>query len=212
LKQKEIDLDKKIKEGGSDEKLKAELEKTQGLLDGFKQKAATFDEWEAAGYKDKYETVTKDLSGLKLQVAYQKVKPAFPETVNKYEANAKWNEFVSGINEKYTIELDESNEPWCVDKENEHKKVKLNSLVEKDKTISELSKGRSATGLNSGKTNIKVDGLPFSIPENASKKEIEKAVKEHITGSEGISFLNSKYPTRFAELYKIATEKNPAKV
>jgi len=68
------------------------------------KKYADYDEIkEKAGKADEY---GEKLSGLKLQVAFSNVKPSFPDSVNEYEAKAKWGYFMKSINEKYDIELD----------------------------------------------------------------------------------------------------------
>ena len=64
-------------------------------MDSALQKYADYDDLKAKAEKaDGYE---KELSGLKLDVAFGKVKPTFPDTVNSYEAKYKWEEFTKKV-------------------------------------------------------------------------------------------------------------------
>jgi hypothetical protein len=207
---KERELEEKIKTGG-DAALKAKLQETEGLLDGYKQKAAKFDEWEKEGYKDKYEQTSEKLSGMKLQVAFSAVKPNFPSSVNEYEAKAKWKEFKDNVISTHNIEINEEGEAIAIDKANEYKKTKLSELVKQNETISKLSAGREAKGLGGGKTNIKVDGVPFEVPQDATSVERQKVIKEYLTGELGLSPTSSEYSTKYAEFNKAILEKTPKK-
>ena len=61
----------------------------------------------------------------KIQVAFSLAKPNFPDTVNKYEAEAKWGEFKNGILDKYNVVFDGGK--WlAVDKDNPHHQKVLN--------------------------------------------------------------------------------------
>lgn len=206
LQQKQRELDEKIKTGGS-EALKTELETVKTKLDTYKIMEAEYSEWKEADYKGKYQQAADQLTGLKLNVAFQSIKPTFPETVNKYEAAAKWNEFVSLVKEKYNIELDDKNEPIAIDKENEHKKIKLQSLVEKDQVITELSKGRNITGLGGNKEKENIEGVPFKVEKDADKATISKTIKEYLTGEEKLRVTDSKYAYKFAEYYNKIVQK-----
>jgi len=209
LQRKEAELNEKIKNGDGSQIIKDELERTKADLDKFKQEAALFTEWKEADYKGKYEKASQELSGLRLNVAYQGVKPTFPDNVNKYEANAKWNEFVSNTNEKFNIELDKDNTAWGVDKENEHKRIKLESLVEKDKTISELMKGRTVTGTGADpKLEITIEGVPFKIAENATPKERQDAITNYLINEEKLDKLSTKFSKRYKELNSLILKKN----
>jgi len=198
----------KLKTGG-DENLKQELQEAKDKLDLLKQKEATFKDWEENDYKGKYEETTKELFGLKLAVAYQHVKPSFPDTVNKYEANAKWKEFIDNTNSEYTIELDADQIPWAVSKENEHIKIKLETLVEKDKTITELAKGREAKGLGSdNKTLTEIEGVPFKVPDNATPTERQKVIKDYLVGTKGLNPLSTDYAKEYKRLNDLILKKN----
>lgn len=211
LQKKEQELDRKLKEGGGDSALKAELEQVKTSLDTFKQKEAQFADWEKNDYKGKYEETTQKMTQMELRVAFSNVKPAFPDTVNQYESAAKWKEFQDSITTAYNIKLNEDGEAIAVDKSNEYKIVKLADLVKNDKTISELTKGRAATGLGSGqKQNTKVEGIPFEVPENATPEERTKAIREYLSNA-GILVTSTEYAKRFAEYNAKLLEKTPKK-
>jgi len=200
LQKKEQELDRKLKEGGGDAALKAELEQVKSSLDTLKQKEAQFADWEKNDYKGKYEETTQKMTQMEQKVAFSNVKPSFPDTVNQYEAKAKWDEFQKNTLEKYHIRLNEENEPIGIDKQNEYKTVKLADLVKADKVISELAKGRAATGLGSGqKQNTTVEGVPFEVPENATSEERSKAIKEYLTGTLSLAITSTEYAKKFAE-------------
>ena len=149
---------------------------------------------------------------MELRVAFSNVKPSFPDTVNQYEAKAKWDEFQRNITTTYNIKLNEDGEAIAVDKTNEYKIVKLAELVKTDKTISELAKGRAATGLGSGqKQNTKVEGVPFEVPENATSEERTKSIKEYLTGTLNLAITSQEYAKKFAEYNAKLLEKTPKK-
>jgi hypothetical protein len=212
LQRKEQELDRKLKEGGGDSALKAELEQVKQNLDTLKQKEAQFADWEKNDYKGKYEETTQKMSQMELRVAFSNVKPSFPDTVNQYEAKAKWDEFQKNVITTHNIKLNEENEAIAVDKTNEYKIVKLADLVKTDKTISELAKGRAATGLGSGqKQNTTVEGVPFEVPENATSEERTKSIKEYLTGTLNLAVTSQEYAKKFAEYNSKLLEKTPKK-
>lgn len=205
-----LDLEEKIKSGNGDELTKKELDKVKKELDQnkidlnkYKEKAAKFEEWEKEDYKGKYESTLQTLTATSEKIAFQSVKPSFPETVNSYEASAKWKEFIDGVKTEYRI-VEENEKYYAIDKENEHKKVLLSSLVEKDKNIQELTKGRSLTGLGSkDKTSQQknIEGIPFKIEEGATNADIAKSVKDYLTIELKMSVTSSEYAKKYAEFY-----------
>lgn len=212
LQQKEQELEKKIKEGGGDPILKAQLEKVNGELDVLKQKEAKFADYEASDYKGKLTETEQKMTAMELKVAFANVKPSFPDTVNQYEAKAKWKEFQDSIIAAYNIKLNDEGEAMAIDKTNEYKVMKLSDLVMNDKNISELSKGRQVTGLGSGtKQNIKVDGVPFELPENATPEERNKAIKEYLTTTLQLAATSKEYATKYSEFNTKLLEKTPKK-
>jgi len=210
LQQKELELEKKIKEGGGDATLKAQLEKVSGELDLLKQKEAKFSDWEKNDYKGKLAETEQKMTAMELKVAFASVKPAFPDTVNQYEAKARWKEFQDSILKTHNIKLNDEGEPIAIDKTNEYKIVKLSDLVLNDKAISELTKGRQVVGLGSKeKQNIKVEGVPFEIPDKATSEERNKAIKEYLTGTLQLAVTSQEYAKKFAEYNSKLLEKTP---
>jgi hypothetical protein len=122
LETKIAEYDEKIKNTKGDETLKAEFEQTKAQLVEFQKKAAQVDE--LAPYKEKYEQLSEKTSQLTIETAFNSVKPAFPETVNPYEAKAKWDEFTSGILNEWTPEKVDG-EWMLINKENSFKTMKL---------------------------------------------------------------------------------------
>lgn len=199
------DLEKKSKEledklanfKGGDE-YKEQVQKLSEEKDALLKKVADLEP--LMGLDEKYAEATKQLTGLKLSVAFNNIKPSFPEAVNKYEADAKWNEFKNGTLEKYNIELDEQNVAYAVDKENHHKKVKLQDLLSQDTNIAELLKGRQQSGTGANPKPLKdVDGVPFKVPQGATTEELSTAVREHLVKELG-NTLHPQYASKFAEL------------
>ena len=198
LAEKEKEIETKLKEiqekGGANEHLIKELETLKQEKDDMLKKYADFDDLkEKAEKADEY---SNELSGLKLQVAFNDVKPVFPKEVNEYESRAKWDEFKKEILEKNTIELVDG-EPMAIDKENPHKTTKLKDLVEKNETIQELLKGRQQDGSGGKQTSkVEIDGLPFTLPENAQTSDRAKAIDEYLI-SQGIQKHEDKYAQEF---------------
>jgi hypothetical protein len=181
LDRKKLDLDDKIKNAGTDETLKSELQSARDLLDGYKQKEAQYDDLIKGGYKDKYENLYEETTSLKKTNAFNSVKPTFDKSVNEYEARAKWNEFVNGIQSTHKIEFDENNEAIAVDKENQYKVTKLSELVNDNKSIQDLVKGRQQFGLEHQKKMQNIDDIPFALPENPNSKDIQTAITDYLT-------------------------------
>lgn len=201
LKTKEAELEEKLKNFKGSDELKEKYEKQLKDNDDLLKKVAELEPLKGmdALLKEK----DQELTGLKRQVAFNSVKPSFPDTVNKYEANAKWGEFVKSFDEKYNLELIDG-EAYGVDKENHHKKVKLSELVSADNNINELLKGRQQNGTGAKPANMKkVEGLEFDVPENATSEDLTKVVREHLLAKLG-SITHKDYAQQFKELYNKA--------
>jgi len=203
------DLSEKIKNGG-DEILKGELDALKVKYDTLQQMEAKFKDWEDNDWKGKYETQSKEIESGNVIAAFNNAKPNFPDTVNKYEANAKWLEFVNGIKEKYNVEKSQDGSYVLVDKTNKHSTTTIEALATKDETITSLSQGRNKTGFGGGeKSKIKIDGVPFQLPENATSSERSKAIKEYLLNDQKLSFTSKQYSDEYARLNKLILEKNP---
>ena len=199
LKQAKLDYEEKMKGVKGNETLSAEYEALKVKNDDLLQKYADYDEIKADA--DKAKAYGEELSGLKLEVSFNSIKPQFPDTVNKYEAKALWDEFKNGVLSENTIELVD-NVPMAVDKENKHKVVKLEDLLDKNEPLSKLLEGRQQKGTGSKSVPmVDIDGLPFKVPENADGKTRSTIIKEHLTKI-GISQTSPEYATKFAELNK----------
>lgn len=174
----------------------AEFQRLQEEKDELLRKYANHEELaERAKKADEFE---QQLSGLKLEVAFTNSKPAFPETVNPFEAKARWDEFKTKVLATNNIEIVDG-EPVAVDKDNKFKTAKLSELVAKDEILQGLLKGRQQNGLN-GKQIEKqsVDGVPFDVPVKADNKQISEAIKDYLT-KQGIKITDKAYAQEFAK-------------
>lgn len=206
LETKEKELTNKIKNAGHNETLVAELNQTKEQLDKLKAKEAVFAEWEQNDYKGKFQTISSEYENMKVELAFGKVKPAFPETVNKYEADYKWEQFKKDVLEKNKVQLVDG-EAILIDKENEYKTVKLAELVAKNENLTSLLKGKQNNGFGSKPATVKIDGVPFEVPKEADSKQRTMLIKEYLAG-QGIAVTDKLYATKFAELNaKILSQK-----
>ena len=198
---KETELEDKLKNFKGSDELKEKYEKQLKDNDDLLKKVAELEP--LSGMDKLLAEKDQELVGLKRQVAFSGVKPKFPDTVNKYEADAKWNEFVKGFDDKYTLELIDG-EAYGVDKENHHKKIRLSDVVQADTNINELLKGRQQSGTGAKPANFKkVEGLGFDIPENATSEDLSNVVREHLVAKLG-SLTHKDFANQFKELYNKA--------
>lgn len=187
----------KLKDFNGGDATKAELDKYKQELDDAKKILADYDSIKEKA--EKFEPLQSEYLNMKLNVAYANVKPTFPQEVNAYEAKAKWDEFVKATNELWHIEIVD-NEPIAISKENEHKRMKLSELVLADKNITELLAGRQQKGSGANPKDRTIDGVPFSIPENATSEEISKLINEHLA-SKGIGKVSKDFAKEFNKLH-----------
>lgn len=205
-------LDEKIKNSKGDEVIKKELEEATEKLDLLQKQEAKFADWEEHDYKGKFEALTIQVGDQVIEGAFQGVKPNFPDTVNEYEANGRWGEFKKDVLDKNTITVDKDKVAYATDKENKHKVTKLKDLVTQHKGISELAKGREFKGLDSdNKAKVSIEGVPFKVPENATPKERQKAIKEYLTGELKLRATSSEYAKQYSDFNQKLLEKKPAK-
>jgi len=210
LERQSLGLAEKIKNTKGDDLLKEEHEKLKEKFDLLQQSEAKFKDWEENDYKGKFELLTKEVGETKVSNAFMSIKPSFPDTVNSYEAEGRWNEFVKETKKKYDIDFDDKT-PIGIDKENKHSIIKLKDLLDKNKEIAELKAGRKLTGLGGEKTDIEVEGVPFKINENATSQDRAKAIKDYLTGELKLSITSDEYSFRYSEYNKKLLEKIPAK-
>lgn len=195
---------KGVKDAGT---LKEEYEKMKSEKEEILKKTADYDTLkEKAAKADEY---GQELTGLKRDVAFAKVKPAFPDTVNSFEAKAKWEAFEKSVLDKNTIELVDG-EYMAIDKENPYKTTKLSYLVAKDETLSALIKGRQQAGLGGKETEKKkVDGVPFDVPANGTTKEISDAIRKHLI-EKGLDVTKKEYSDKFGEYMTLIKKQQTA--
>ena len=107
--------------------------------------------------------------------------------------------------------MDEKNIAHYADKENKFKTGLLSDLVKENQEIQELVKGREQKGAGAGhKPDVKIEGLPFTVPENATPSERQKAIKEYITGTDKIGAFDPGYAAKFTEYNNKILGKKPA--
>jgi hypothetical protein len=206
----ESEWSEKIKNFKGNESLQEEFEQYKQSSEVFKQKAAQFDEWEAGDYKNKYENGVKELVSMKQNQAFQEVKPKFPDTVNEYEAKAKWDEFKNGVLSKYTIEFDENHKPIAVDKDNQYKVLSLSDLVKEEKNITNLLTAQKTSGIGTKPSDKTIDGVPFKVSENMTPSERTQKIKEYLTGTLNLSITSTEYSKKFSELNQKLLGKTPS--
>lgn len=198
LLEREKELEDKLKNFKGSDELKQKYEDALKKNDELLKQVAELEPLK--GFDEKYKQATEKLTLMQKEVAYNSIKPSFPDTVNKYEADAKWGEWKRGIEDKYNIELIEG-KPFAIDKENEHKKYELSKLLEQDTNIADLLKGRQQRGLGSDPADLtEVEGVPFKIPKNATSEELSNLVREHVLKELG-SLTHKDYAKKFQELY-----------
>lgn len=207
LDKSKAEYDKKIADFKGDDETKEALEKSKSLYDELQKKTADYDKLKETA--DKYDPLQEKFSGMKLEVAFGNVKPSFHKDVNSYEADAKWNEFKSGVLKDNTIEIVE-NEAIAVDKENPHKTTKLKDLVEKDEELKKLTEGRKQDGTGAKETKlINIEGVPFEVPENADAKQRQEAIQKYLL-TKDIGSTHPQYAVEFSKYNAIITKQQIA--
>lgn len=201
------EYDKKIEDFKGDDETKEALIKSKEDNDVLLKKFADYDKLKETA--DKYSPLEEKFSGMKLEVAFGNVKPNFPDTVNAYEADAKWNEFKSNILKDATIEIVEG-EAIVINKENPHKTDKLKDLLEKDEAIKKLLEGRQQNGTGAKETKLmKIEGVPFEVPENADGKQRQEAIQKYLL-TKDIGTTHPKYAEEFGKYNAIIIKQKTA--
>lgn len=192
------DYEKKLKNFSGNEDLISKITTLESEKDSLLQKYADYKEIKEKA--EKYDPLNEKYSKTKIEVAFNSVKPSFPKEVNSYEAKSKWDDFKKEILEKYNLEIVDG-EAKAIDKENEHRSVKLSELLSKNEDISKLTQGRQqkGAGAKAGNT-IDIDGVPFKVPEGAEKDSTirTKAIKDYLA-EQGLSVLSGDFSKKFAE-------------
>lgn len=202
---KKKDYDTKLKNFDGSDAQKQKLEELKGKFDAAQQKLANYDELSEKATK--FESLSSDYAKLKQGFAFTQVKPSFPDTVNAYEADAKYNAFIQRTEEKYNIEIID-NVAWVIDKENEHSKKKLSELVALDKDISELSQGRQQQGTGARQTQGNIQGLEVDIPIGTVGAEASKIINSYLD-SKGMKANDAERTAKFTEIWNKYREASP---
>lgn len=201
LTDKQKEIDEKLKNFKGGDEYKVQLEALQLEKDGLLKTLAELEPLK--GLDEKYKEATDKLSGLKLEVSFNNVKPNFPEDANKYEVDAKWREFQQKILEKYDIEIVEG-VPMAIDKENKYKQEKLSTLVETDENIKVLLQGRQQGGTGATPADmIEIKELPFKIKKGSSSEELSSQIRGYLAKKLN-DVTSPQYATEFSKLYAIA--------
>lgn len=195
LQKKQSEIDEKLKNFKGSDEYKSQLDTLKNEKDGLLKQIADLEPLK--GLDEKYKQATDQLTGMKKEIAYNSVKPNFPDSVNKYEADAKWNDWKSMVEGKYTIELVDG-KPIAIDKENHHKTQPLEDLLKQDENITSLLVGRQQKGTG-GKPAEFIDGLEVKVPKSATSEEQSQAVKDYLVDKLG-SISHPEYAKKFLEL------------
>lgn len=186
----------KLKDFNGGDATKSELEKAKKDLDDALIKLSDYDDLKAKA--EKYEPLETEYKNLKDKVFFQNEKPTFPDTVNSYEAEAKWNKFVNSFNEKWEKSFDENGKSIAIAKDNPHLKKELKELISSDEDLKTLLTGREQKGPG-GKTGHKVGDLEIVLPENPTSEDKSKAINEYLDKL-GISKMSKERTKKFAEI------------
>ena len=176
-------LDQKIKDSKPDELIAGKLADMTEKHDNLQKKEAEYDRVTGGDFETKLQTEQQKNASLSEGMAFGGVKPNFPDTVNQYEAVAKWDEFKDQTLTVWHLEFDENHVPICVSKENKHKNIKLSDLVDKDEKITALKTGRNLKGFekNTDVDLITIDKVPFKVPANATPKQRRERIQKYLT-------------------------------
>lgn len=196
--------EQKLKDFNGGDATKAELDKAKAELDNAKKQLADFDTYKAKA--EKLESLEGEYLTMKKQMAYKEVKPSFPDTVNPYEAKAKWEDFIKEVESKYHIELVDG-VATAIDKENQYKTIKLKDLVAQNKDLQDLVQGRQQRGLGGHqKDGETIEGVPFAVPKDATSDERTKAIRDYLA-TQGVSQMSPNYATEFAKYNRLILAK-----
>ena len=189
-----------IENGKFDQELKNELDSAKNKVSELLKKEASFEDTiKSMVPKNDYEAKLNELTQLKEAQAFNSVKPKFADGVNEYESDYKWKKAVAEIKSKYNIEIIDG-EAVYKEIDNEFKTGKLKDLIEANKEISELKLGRQVKGVKSHEPNIKLEDVPFLIPENATPEQITKMITDYLKVERGLDKLDDRYSAEFSKI------------
>lgn len=193
------EYDTKVKDFKGGDDLKQEIVVLKKDNDDLLKKYANFDDIsEKAG---KFDTNIQELTTLKLELAFNSVKPNFPDTVNEYEATAKWEIFRKDVLSKFDIIIDEGT-PKAVDKTNKHRIKDLKEMLEGDAIMKALMTGRKQEGSGADTREMETyKDVPFDVPKDATTKEISKLIRDYLQKN-GVESSSVNFSAKFTELNK----------
>lgn len=201
------DYEEKIKGVKGNEALTAAFEEMKAEKEQLLKKYADYDK--LAEYASKVDELTSANNELTKRVTFGSIKPNFPDTVNPFEAKARWDEFVSSIEKEWDVKLVEG-VPTAVNKENPYKTEKLEDLLKKDENINNLLQGRQQGGTGAQqKDKTKIEGVPFEVPNNLDLKEQTRLIQEQVS-KEGYLLGSSEFSARFSELNTLINKQRTA--
>jgi len=190
--------EQKLKDFKGDEATKAELDAAKTKLDAAQKRLAEVEP--LVEKASKYDELATKYDTMKNQTAFYAVKPTFSSEANAFEVKARWQEFVDGVQAKYTIELVDG-VAMGIDKENPHRQVKLSDLVEAEESLKPLITGRQQQGSGAkAAKSTKIDGVPFEINKEATNPEKYAAIADYLVTKEGLNKISKEYSERFKEL------------
>ena len=211
------DLQSKLKEANDklkaqpgNEAFKKQIEELENKIDNHYQPIeAKYLKLEEAKYEERFPELESENNRLKEQIALIANKPQFPDTLNKFEAEAVWGAFVQKFKENYELIEDPQNPgKWLgISKKNSHLKYSVEELIKKDEEIQKRLEGRQIRSPHSDPKNEtrQIEGLPFKVPVEADSSSLTEAITEHLatqkdsTGN-AITQMHPEFSQRFTKL------------
>jgi len=198
--------EQKLKDFKGDESKQKEMDEIKKKLDETLQKYADYDTLKEKA--DKYDPLANQLSTMELEVSFSNVKPTFPDTVNPYESDAKWNGVKSEILKEWDIKF-KDNKAIAINKENPYKIEDLKKLVDQHQDIKGLMTVTKQAGTGAKQASKKtIEGVPFEVPAELDVKERVELIRAQLL-KEGLDPITnaSAHSKRFAELNEKLTQK-----
>jgi len=199
LSSQKAELDAKLKDFKGDDEYKSQIEALNLEKDELLKKYANFDEINTKA--EKYSPLQEEYQKLKVEVAFNSIRPDFPQDANSYEVDAKWREFKDSVLKDYDLQIVD-NKAIAVSKENIHSQKDLKDLLEGNEKIKELLTGRQQEGSGTRQTSeqINIEGVPFPVKKGMTSVERTQAIREYLA-KEGLDTMHNDYPGRFQDLH-----------
>lgn len=197
LAQKQSELDEKLKSGNTDQTLVKENQDLKQKISDLQKFEVDFEK--AAPFEEKYNALFKEHEELQLDVAFGSVKPSKPDSVNKYEYDAKWRDFEKKVLSSNNLKKVDGK--WiAIDKENQHRITPLEDMVKSDENVTKMLEGRQQTGFKDKERPVaRYENVPFDVPKQADAKERTKLINEHLD-KQGVPATSKERARQFSEL------------